>query len=174
MTERTSLNSFTAAKIPAWLIAILCRAIKFNKNNHHHHHQYLSAFSTNSMFVSPFYRWRVSGKEKLSNLAKVTEWPSSLMLRSLVMSDSLGSMDCSPPGSSVCGDSPGKNTGVGCHALFQGIFPTQGSNPGLPYFKWILYHLSHQGSLKMAVLGIEPRVSCMLSMCSTTELYHQV
>ena len=37
-------------------------------------------------------------------------------------------MDCSPPGSSVHGDSPGKNTGVGCHALFQGIFLTQGSN----------------------------------------------
>ena len=40
-------------------------------------------------------------------------------------------MDCSLPGSSVHGDSPGMNTGVGCHALFQGIFPTQGSNPGL-------------------------------------------
>ena len=37
-------------------------------------------------------------------------------------------MDCSPPGSSVPGDSPGKNTGMGCHALLQGIFPTQGSN----------------------------------------------
>ena len=36
-------------------------------------------------------------------------------------------MDCSPPGSSVHGDSPGKNTEVGCHALLQGIFPTQGS-----------------------------------------------
>ena len=34
-------------------------------------------------------------------------------------------MDCSLPGSSVHGDSPGKNTGVGCHALLQGIFPTQ-------------------------------------------------
>ena len=34
-------------------------------------------------------------------------------------------MDCSPPGSSVHGDSPGKNTGVYCHALLQGIFPTQ-------------------------------------------------
>ena len=39
--------------------------------------------------------------------------------------------DCSPPGSSVHGDSPGKNTGVGCHALLQGICPTQGSNPHL-------------------------------------------
>ena len=37
-------------------------------------------------------------------------------------------MDCSPPGFSVHGDSPGKNTGVRCHALLQGIFPTQGSN----------------------------------------------
>ena len=34
-------------------------------------------------------------------------------------------MDCSPPGSSIRGDTPGKNTGVGCHALLQGIFPTQ-------------------------------------------------
>ena len=51
--------------------------------------------------------------------------------------------DCSPPGSSVHGDSPGKNTGVGCHALLQGIFPTQGLNPGLPHCRQILYHLSH-------------------------------
>ena len=55
-------------------------------------------------------------------------------------------MDCSPPASSIHGDSPGKNTGVGCHALLQGIFPTWGSNPGLPYCRRILYHLSHQGS----------------------------
>ena len=41
------------------------------------------------------------------------------------------SMDFSLPGSSVHGDSPGKNTGVGCHALLQGIFLTQGSNPSL-------------------------------------------
>ena len=41
-------------------------------------------------------------------------------------------MGISLPGSSVHGDSSGKNTGVGCHALLQGIFPTQGSNPGLP------------------------------------------
>ena len=41
-------------------------------------------------------------------------------------------VDCSPPGSSVHGDSPGKNTGVGCHALLQGIFPTQRMNPYLP------------------------------------------
>ena len=54
--------------------------------------------------------------------------------------------DCNLPGSSVHGDSPGKNTEVGCHDLLQGIFPTQGSNPGLPHCRWILYHLSHQGN----------------------------
>ena len=40
-------------------------------------------------------------------------------------------MDCSQPDSSVHGDSPGKNTGVGCHARLQGIFPIQGLNPAL-------------------------------------------
>ena len=55
-------------------------------------------------------------------------------------------MDYSLPGTSVHEDSPGKNTGVGCHALHQGIFPTHGLNPGLPHYKQILYCLSHQGS----------------------------
>ena len=54
-------------------------------------------------------------------------------------------VESSPPGSSVHGDSPGKNNGVGCHALLQGIFPTQGLNPGLLLCRQILYHLSHQG-----------------------------
>ena len=52
-------------------------------------------------------------------------------------------MDHSPPGSSVHGDSPGKNTGVDCHALLQGIFPTQGSNPNLLHCSQILYRLNH-------------------------------
>ena len=55
-------------------------------------------------------------------------------------------MDCSLAGSSVHGDFPGKNIGVGLYALLQGIFPTQGWNPGLPHCKWIFYCLSHQGS----------------------------
>ena len=54
-------------------------------------------------------------------------------------------MDCSLPSSSVPGVSPGKNSGVGCHALLQEMFPTQGLNPGLLHCMWILYHLSHQG-----------------------------
>ena len=40
-------------------------------------------------------------------------------------------------------DSPGKNTGVGCHFLLQGIFLTQGLNPGLPHGRLMLYPLSH-------------------------------
>ena len=48
--------------------------------------------------------------------------------------------------SSVHGDSPGKNARVGCHALLQGFFLTQGSNPGFPHCSWILYHVSHQRS----------------------------
>ena len=40
-------------------------------------------------------------------------------------------------------DFPGKNTGLGCHFLLQGIFPAQGSNPGLPHYRQILYHLGH-------------------------------
>ena len=43
-----------------------------------------------------------------------------------------------------------KNTGVGCHSLLQGIFLTQGSNPGFLHCRKILYHMSHQGSLEAA------------------------
>ena len=43
-------------------------------------------------------------------------------------------------------NSPEQNTGVGSLSLLQGIFPTQGLNPGLPHCGWILYQLSHKGS----------------------------
>ena len=60
-------------------------------------------------------------------------------------------MDCSLPGYRLPGYGgpwgfPGKNTGVGCHFLLQGIFPTQGSNPGLLHCRQILYRLSYEGS----------------------------
>ena len=44
---------------------------------------------------------------------------------------------------------PGQNTAVGSLSLLQGIFPTQGSNPGLPHYRQILYQLSHKGSPKI-------------------------
>ena len=46
-------------------------------------------------------------------------------------------------------DSPGQNAGVGSLSLLQGIFPTQGLNPGLQHCRWILYHLSFKGSPHM-------------------------
>ena len=61
-----------------------------------------------------------------------------------VVSNSLG-----PHGLHSPGNPPGQNTGVGSLFLLQGIFPTQGSNPGLPHCRCILYQLSHQGSLKI-------------------------
>ena len=68
-----------------------------------------------------------------------------------VLSDSCDLTVCSPPGSSVLGVFPGKNTGVGSHFLLQVIFPTQGSNLGLTQWRQILYHLSHQGSCQRTI-----------------------
>ena len=61
--------------------------------------------------------------------------------RRSVLSDSL-----QPHGLNSPWNSPGQNTGVGTLSLLQGIFPTQGSNPGLLHCGWILYQLSYQGS----------------------------
>ena len=46
-------------------------------------------------------------------------------------------------------NTPGQIAGVGSSSLLQGIFPTQGLNPGLPHCRQILYQLSHHGSLSM-------------------------
>ena len=71
----------------------------------------------------------------------------SAVLSRSVMSESVIPWAVAPPGTSVHGDAPGKNTGVSPRALLQGIFPTQGSNPGLLHYKRILNWLSHQGSI---------------------------
>ena len=79
-------------------------------------------------------------------------WPQFLYLVKVsvtcsVVSDSFQPHGLySPSGSSVLGNSPGKNTGVGCQSLLQGIFPTQGSKSGLLHCRQILYLLSPQGS----------------------------
>ena len=73
-------------------------------------------------------------------MSLVAQWLSHVWLCS--------PMDCNPPGSSVHGGSPGQNTGMGCHALLQGIFPTQGLNSGLLHCRQILYSLSHQERLR--------------------------
>ena len=55
-------------------------------------------------------------------------------------------MDCSLPGASVYGVFPGKNTGVGCHFLLQGVFPDQRSNLHLLHLQMYSLPLSHLGS----------------------------
>ena len=79
-------------------------------------------------------------------------WVSSVTPRCLCSAGSPGVRAqlcptlCRPPGSSVHGDFPGTNTGVGCHPLLQGVFPTQGSNPSflhLLHCMWVLYPLSY-------------------------------
>ena len=86
-------------------------------------------------------------------------------------------IDCSPPGSSVHGNSPGKNTGVGCGALLQGIFPTQestpcflcllhwqmGSLPAAPRGNPKRYHRTHQVFRKATVSFVSPSPKSSLS-----------
>ena len=71
---------------------------------------------------------------------------SAQKLTSMCESCSVVSNSLQPRGLYSPWNSPGQNTRVGRHSLLQGIFPTQGSDPGLPHCKWILYQLSHQGS----------------------------
>ena len=77
------------------------------------------------------------------------------------------------PTRSLCPrNSPGKNTGVGCHALFQGILLTQRSNLGLLHCRQILCHLSCQGSLSHVVFihCTETEINRGTEMCSLA--YH--
>ena len=54
---------------------------------------------------------------------------------------------------------PGQNTGVGKLCLLQRIFPTQGSNPGPPHCRWILYQLRHKGRPRILVWVTYPLAS---------------
>ena len=66
-------------------------------------------------------------------------------------------------------DSPCKNYGVGCHTFLQGIFPTQGSNQGLPHCRWILYQLSVQFSHSIVSDSLRPpwTAACQASLSIT-------
>ena len=99
---------------------------------------------------------------RLVSLASLVHWQAdSLPIRHLdnpknyghsssvshsVVSDSSQPHGLLPTGLLCPWDFPGKNTGVGCHALLQGVFPTQGLNPGLLHCRQSLYGLSYQGS----------------------------
>ena len=81
-----------------------------------------------------------------------TSFPSRIWFRGLQKESESGSVVSNsfwPQGLYSPWDSPGQNPGVGSLSLLQGIFPTEGSNPGLPHCRQILYQLSHQGSSRI-------------------------
>ena len=90
--------------------------------------------------------------------ALLTKWSLPILPPSAPASESesrsVASGSLPPHGLHSPWNSPGQNTGVGSLSLLQGIFPTKGSNPGLPHCRWILYQLTHKGS---------PTLICFLS-----------
>ena len=88
--------------------------------------------------------WKVGFFEMENRAVVVKDWKWKWSCS--VVSDSLRSHGPWPARLLHPWDSPGKSTGVGCHFLLQGIFPTHGLNLGLPDCRQMLYHLSHQGS----------------------------
>ena len=72
-------------------------------------------------------------------------------------------MDCSLPASSSHGIFPGKNTGVGCHFLLQGIFPTQGLSPSLPHCRQTQSEPpgKPRPSTKMDIKALDLRAVCL-------------
>ena len=93
----------------------------------------LGRFTLNCFFLAPVFLY-------------MQKWVCECESRS-VASDSLQPFGLHSPW-----NSPGQNTGVGSPSLLQGIFPIQGSNPGLPHCRQILYQLSHQGSYHLVIL----------------------
>ena len=97
-----------------------------------------------SNFITDYYpyfqwvgvAWGLPGGSAVKSLPAMQEWSKSCS----AVSNSLW-----PHGLYSPWNSPGQNTGVGNLSLLQGIFPTQGSNPGLLHCRQILYQLSHKG-----------------------------
>ena len=71
-------------------------------------------------------------------------------------------------------DSPGKNTGVGCHALLQGVFPTQGWNSHLLHCRQILHCLCHQGSTRHLVDMFAEEIKHTHRSCSPHSLLSSI
>ena len=90
--------------------------------------------------------WTQWEKERVGYFAK-TALKHTYCVHAKLCLTLCNTIDCSPPGSSLHGHSPGENTGVNCHALLQGIFLTQGLNPCLLcLLHWqadFLYHQLH-------------------------------
>ena len=86
------------------------------------------------------------GVEPGSPAWQVGSLPTELSEKPQIESHPFTSNSLQPHGLYSPWNSPGQNTGVGSISLLQGIFPTQGLNPGLLHCRWILYQLSHEGS----------------------------
>jgi len=124
-----------------------------NLGYHRNHHMISQEFE-NHYFKSMLESWRlfnallnpIKGESPkcpvfLSLQIRSDQAPHRSSESRWVMSDSLW-----PNGLYSPWNSPGQNTGGGSLFLLQGIFPTQGSNPGVPHCRWILYQLSHKGT----------------------------
>ena len=91
--------------------------------------------------------WRTVILGVAKSLTRLSDWTELNVRREVVtFRFIIQSVDCSPPGSPVRGDSPGQNTAVGCYLLLQGFFPTQGLNLGFLHCRQSLYCLSHWGN----------------------------
>ena len=91
--------------------------------------------------VTVRYSWATEQQQRKREMFSLTGKGNRAQWRE---SHSIMSNSLRPHGLYSPWNSPGQNTGVGSF-LFQGIFPTQGLNPGLPHCRWILYQLSHRG-----------------------------
>ena len=117
-----------------------------------HHTEWRKSGAERQMSNDITYMWSLKSKQKRSRVTDVEKknlWLPGNKVLCLVAQPCLtlcSPMDCRPPDTSVHGDSSSKHTGVGCHALLQGAFQTQGSNAGILYSRQIPYHLRHQGS----------------------------
>ena len=89
-----------------------------------------------------------------------------------VVSDSLWSHGLQPASLLCPWDSPGKNTGVGCHALLQGSFPNPGIEPRSPTLRADSYHLNHQRSPILNVQSVQFSCSVVSNSLQPYGLYH--
>ena len=105
-------------------------------------------FNLNTILLTTKYPAILHSKMAGLNQGPKGNWKKSLSVCVLVTQSYLtlcNHMDCIPPGSSVHGILQQEYWSGYCHALLQGIFPTQVSNSGLPYCRQILYHFSYLG-----------------------------
>ena len=129
-------------------------------------------------FVMDRQAWRAAIHGVAKSQTRLSDW-TELEMCVLVIQLCLTLSD--PTGLLCPWNSPGKNTGDGSHSLLQGIFPTQKSNLGVLHYRWILYHLGHQGTGWFSWVEFSSVSQSCLTLhdpmdCSTTDFpaHHQL